>query len=456
MRAALLFLAALLFAAPASAEPARVIVSREGNHFVADYVFPSSAPAWAFWRSSVAMVDKQPFRPRSWTVLTPGVKLERRGKHDALVAQAGKAVPRRVRVRVAPFTDHLVADYVPAMQLGGGSIALFDGHFSVFSVDDPAKLDTLPSDFDSALVGDFGTAVQFQGPNLRLAGDVEGYREGNSSGTYGLFGVPNAIVRNGVATVLDSELPAWIADYLADYTPQVMRVLTAELGPSGMEPTVLAAWESAGRTEASMNGGTLKGLIVMRFEGEDATRPDDDLRRIARWFVAHEAAHFWLGQAVAYETPRDSWITEGGADLLAIRTLAKLDPSYDAKKRLNRSIADCAKLGDKPVATAHERGDHDSFYACGAVFALAAERASGGDFYAFVRGLVEANRADRRLTRAEWLGALDQASARPAISAHIAAMLDRGADDPKAALAALLDEAGIAFTLNAEGVPQLS
>ena len=28
-----------------------------------------------------------------------------------------------------------------------------------------------------------------------------------------------------------------------------------------------------------MNGGTLKGLILMRFEGKDALKPDDDLRQ---------------------------------------------------------------------------------------------------------------------------------------------------------------------------------
>lgn len=455
MKALWLLLLALI-AAPAAAEPVRVSVTRSGEQFIAEYAFPTAAPAWGFWRSSVAMADNLPFRPRSWTVLTPGVTIERRGKHDALVGQGGRPVPRKVRVRVTPFTDHLVADYVPAMRLGGRSVALFDGHFAVFSVGRPATLDSLPSDFDSKLVGDPGTAVTFKGPNLRLAGDVEGYREGRSHGAYGLFGVPRAIVRNGIATVIDSELPAWLADYLASFTPQAVASLAAGLGPSGIaEPTVLAAWEGSETKGASMNGGVLKGLILMRFEGQDAVQPDDDLRRIARWFVTHEASHFWLGQAVAYETAHDSWITEGGADLLAIRTVASIDAAYDAKRRINRSIADCARLGGKPVATAHERGEHDAFYACGAVFGLVAEKANGGDFFGFVRRLVEANRSDQRLNRAEWLAELDRLSGRPALSRRIAAMLDDGAPDPPAAIAALLQDAGIAFTRNADGVPEL-
>lgn len=458
MRALLLGLLLLFAAAPVAAEPVRVTVTRQDDRFLADYVFPTDAPAWAFWRSSLAMADNLPFRPRSWTVLTPGVKIERRGKQDALVSESAKPIPRRVRVRLTPFTGHLVADYVPAMRLGGNSLALFDGHFAVYSVDDPAILETLPSSVDPGRdpIGDPGTAVQFDGPGLRLAGDVDGYREGRSSGAYGLFDVPQAIVRDGVATVLDSELPKWISDYLAGYTPRVMAELTADLGPSGVtEPTILAAWEGVETKAASMNGGTLKGLILMRFEGADALQSDEGLRRMARWFVAHEAAHFWLGQAVAYESPRDSWIMEGGADLLAIRTLAQLDPDYDAKKRLNRSIAHCVKLGDKPVASAHERGEHDAFYACGAVFGLVAERANGGDFFAFTRELIEDNRQDGRLNRAEWLARLDQVSQQPELSRRIEAMLDTGAESPAAAVAELLKGANIAYELGADGVPQL-
>ena len=458
MRAVLLGLLLLFAAAPVAAEPVRVTVTRQGDQFVADYVFPVDAPAWAFWRSSLAMADNLPFRPRGWTVLTPGVKMERRGKQDALVSETAKPIPRRVRVRLTPFTGHLVADYVPALRLGGNSVALFDGHFAVFSVDDPAVLEKLPSSVDPGRdpIGDPGTAVRFDGPALRLAGDVEGYREGRSSGVYGLFDVPQAIVRDGVATVIDSELPQWISNYLAGYTPQVMAALTADLGPSGVtEPTIMAAWEGAEIKDASMNGGTLKGLILMRFEGADALQPDEDLRRIARWFVAHEAAHFWLGQAVAYETPRDSWIMEGGADLLAIRTLAKLDANYDAKRRLNRSIADCVKLGGKPVSSAHERGEHDAFYACGAVFGLVAERANGGDFFAFTRQLIADHRQDERLNRAEWLARLDRISRRPELSRQIGMMLDQGADNLSAAIADLLRTADIAYALDANGVPQL-
>ena len=81
-----------------------------------------------------------------------------------------------VRVRFTPFTGDLLADYVPALRLGGSSVAVFDGHFAVFSANRADILNRLPVGGDPRFIVDTNTAVQFRGRNLRLAGDVEGYR----------------------------------------------------------------------------------------------------------------------------------------------------------------------------------------------------------------------------------------------------------------------------------------
>jgi hypothetical protein len=451
-------LVALLLAAPVAAEPARVTVTRQGDGFVADFRLPADAPAWGFWRSTTAAADNRSWRLKSWKVLTPGVTLQRRGQQDALVGTNGRPVPRHVRVSLSPYTGEVNANYVPALRLGGDSLALFDGHFSIFSAG-LATLDTLPAGFDpaEAKIGDYGTAIIFKGKNLRLAGDVEGYRKGESAGTYGLFGVPDATVANGIATVVDSELPAWIAGDLAAFTPKVMGAMAARLGPAGVDqPTVLAAWEGGDRDGASMNGGTLKGLILMRFEGKAAFHELPALRNMARWFIAHEASHFWLGQKVDYASARDSWIMEGGADLLAVRTVSALDPAFDRTKVLNEALADCSKLAVRPVATSLERGEQRANYACGAVFALVAEKASKGDFYGFVRDLIAANAADRTVNSNEWLAALDARTGNGDASARIRRLLEQGSANAADDLAALLEQVGITFARDAKGVPRLS
>ena len=204
-----------------------------------------------------------------------------------------------------------------------------------------------------------------------------------------------------------------------------------------------------------MNGGTLKGLILMRFEGSAALRPLPALRNMARWFIAHEASHFWLGQAVDYGSTRDSWIMEGGADLLAVRTVSGLDPAFNRTKVLNEALAGCSRLAVKPVATSLERGEERANYACGAVFSLVAEKASKGDFYGFVRGLIDSNRADHIVNSAEWLAALDARAGNGEASSRIRRLLETGSSRPAEELAGLLKSAGIAFTLDAKGVPQL-
>jgi len=458
MRLLLLALIALVVVpvSVAKAQPVVVTVTRQSNGFIADFVFPRPAPAWGFFRSSPAANDGRSWRLQSWQVLTPGVALQRRGKFDALVSTNGRPVPPKVRVQLQPFTGHLVADYVPALRLGGDSVALFDGHFATFSVDSAAKLDRLPVALDATLVGDSGTSLKFRGGSLRLAGDVQGYRAGNSEGTYGLFDVPRASVRNGVATVIDGEMPQWIADDLTAYAPRVFELLSRRLGPSGIaEPTFLAAWEGGAKDGASFNGGTLKGLVLMRFEGKSALKQLPALTDLAHWFIAHEASHFWLGQSVRYTTQFDSWIMEGGADLLAMRTAQQLDPRFNGSKKINESLVDCLKLAGRPVATALERDEYRAYYACGGIFALVAEKANGGDFYDFTRKLIAANQGDHELTAAEWYAALDRASGSRKLSTEIRALVEKGSPDPKTALTTLLRDAGIAYTLNAKGDLQL-
>jgi hypothetical protein len=455
IRALLGLLLAIGASAGAQAQPVRVTVDRTGDSFIAEFVFPRAAPAWGFFRSSPAASNSQSWRQQSWQILTPGVWLERRGSFDAITA-GGRPVPPLVRVRFTPFTGDLLADYVPALRLGGNSVAVFDGHFAVFSANRADILNRLPVGGDPRFIVDTNTAVQFRGRNLRLAGDVEGYRRGNSEGTYGLYEVPRAVVRSGVATVIDSDLPKWIADDLASYTPRVIDVLTSRLGPSGVaQPTILAAWEGPNGEGASMNGGTLKGLILMRFEGQSALRQVPALADMAHWFIAHEASHFWLGQAVHYATPRDSWIMEGGADLLAMRTVQRLNPAFSSTAKLNEALRNCSTLAVRPVATAIDRNEVRANYACGAVFALVAERANKGDFFGFVRRIVDANRADRTLTSAEWLAAFERAGGSRGQSAAIRELVERGSRNPRVVLARLLRDAGIAHTLDANGVPQL-
>jgi hypothetical protein len=81
---------------------------------------------------------------------------------------------------------------------------------------------------------------------------------------------------------------------------------------------------------------------------------------------------------------------------------------------------------------------------------------NGNNFFAFTRGLIAANQADKSINSADWIAALVRASGSPGLGRTIAAMVDQGSDDPAADLAGLLREAKIPIALDRNGVPQLS
>jgi hypothetical protein len=196
--------------------------------------------------------------------------------------------------------------------------------------------------------------------------------------------------------------------------------------------------------------------VVLAYEGSGVLSEDDAARIEGLQFIAHEAAHFWLGQTVAYEYAKDAWITEGGADLLAMRLTALEQPGYDWRTDFNKSIEECVGLSyRRGIETARDRNEPRAYYACGAVFGLVAESASGRSFFTFVKNLIDANRVDGIVTRAEWLAALDVASRKPELSRDIARMLDRGVPDPKAFISALFTRAGVAHSVDAQGMPYL-
>jgi hypothetical protein len=452
----------LLTAAAPRPAPLEIVVTRAGASWTAALSFRRPARVWAFVRSPLTEETHQPWRPQSWTVETPGVRLERRGFYDVLVAADGGLLPARIRIRFTPFRERVAGDYDPALVFTDGSVALYSEQFDAFPADDPAAVARLPADLSTAPISYSETRVTFRdeaGPILYAGRRVPlATIETDSDGSYVLFGPIQPLMTPAMTLVVDPALPQWIRDSVGAATPGILDHYAAALGPApGPKPTIMMSWSGPAPGRRSMGGGALDGLIVMRFEGEGMLSGNPAARQSNLWFIAHESAHFWLGQAVHYQTALDSWITEGGAELLAFRAVAAADPSYDARAELQKAVNDCVTLSaGRGIARALERNEHRAYYACGAVFALVAEAASHRPFVQFVRTLIDANRGDRTVTRAEWLAQLDRVSRDPSLSRDIGVMLDRGATDPAAWIASLLTRAGVPVTRGPDGRPILS
>ncbi len=445
-----------------AAAPLEVSVVRDGERWTADFRFRRQARAWAFVRSALTEVGNRPWRPQSWIVETPGVRLERRGYYDVLVAADGGPLPERVRIGFTPFGRRVAGSYDPALVFTDGAVALYSEQFDAFPSAGAAAVERIPAALASSNIPYSATRVTFRdagGAVLHAGRRVASVTiEDDADGSYVLFGGATPIVTDAITLVVDPQLPQWLRGAIAGATPLILDRYAALLGPRpGPKPTIMVSWVGPTAGISSQGGSTLPGLVVMRIEGEGMIAGGQRARQANLWFIAHESAHFWLGETVYYQTPLESWITEGGADLLAFRSVAAVDPTYDVRAELQKSVEDCAALSaGRGVARALERGEHRAYYACGAVFALVAEGASRRPFHAFVRTLIEANRRDRTVTRAEWLAALDRVSRDRTLSRDIGVLLDAGAADPKAAIASLFARSRVPFTRRADGMPVLS
>jgi hypothetical protein len=437
---------------PGASRPA-VTVTRDSDAWTAGYTLDRDAAVWAFARSALTQDTRRPWRLEQWRVVTPGVILERVGAYDILRATEGGPVPRRVDIAFTPRAENLEADYGPLV-FSDGSVALPSGQFDVFPLSSAAEAAAVPADLnlydgeaEPAMVTwrDRAGPVLFRGERLAQA-------TASDADTYVLFGRTDLVESARLVTVTDPELPAWISEGIQAFSPQVADLYAARLGPGqSRRPTVMLSWTGPTSGLTSMGGSVMPGLIVMRFEGEGVLEPTVQVYNSARWFIGHESAHFWLGQVVRYARARDAWITEGGADLMAIRALQAIDPHYDGRAELQRKVDDCVRLSAAPVTEAAGRGEHRAFYACGAVFAMAAEgaqrRATGGDWFDFLKPLIDASRADGVLTRGEWLDALDAVSGDPSLRGDIETLLDEGSPRAAQVVAGLLDRAGVPVRL---------
>ncbi|RST29915.1 hypothetical protein HMF7854_03060 [Sphingomonas ginkgonis] len=455
MKRPLLFLASLAAsgAAPAatSASPdapvASVVVARSGNRWSADYRLAIAAPVWVFAKSHPPLKGPVSWRVPSVRVLTPGVRLERIGDYDALVADGG-AVPARVRLAFTPVSANLEGSYDPALLFTDGAVALYADAFRVLPLPSAAVAAKAPRDSD-LLPGvarptrmtfrDGGSPILYQGRRVDRVTTDDG-------DAYLLFGKATPLVGPALTTVIDPALPAWLATFLRTEIPAILQSYQRALGPAPVgRPTLLVSWAGPTPHLISMGGSVLSGMVVMRLEGIGVVKPSAQLSSQARWFAAHESAHFWLGQAIAYSRPEESWITEGGAELLAFRATAAADPHYDIHARLREARDECVPyLAHGGIEAAYQRtDDFRAYYACGVILALVAEKAAGGDFGRFVRTLIARHGAQKTVNRREWLALVEELGAPRGDTAAIADLLDKGHPDGKAALDGFIAATGI-------------
>jgi hypothetical protein len=460
--AAAIFLSLLPVASAAAAlEPVNVRVSREGENWIVTYVLNADAAGWAFPVSAVTFLENQPWRPRQWQLLTPNLELRREGNYDVLRSTNGRPVPRRLRVAITPASGSLRREYDPFVLLGNGTVALYSKQFDVAPVPPNVRVEAWSPEMSATAMGGAPARITFHdaaGPVF-----VNGRRQSNpvlsGAETYVIFGAAGITERESVATLTHPGLPAWLNTELLNLTPAIAAIYAERLGPKIEQgrPLLLLAWRGSTPGKVIADGGVRPGQILMNFEGEGLLEPNAAAQERAQWFIAHELSHFWLGSSgVGYSKPGDAWITEGGADMMAILALKKIKPSFDADSEVQRAVDDCVRFSVRPVSTASERNESRAPYACGLVFALAAQgavrRIGGADYFEFLRPLLTAHRRDRELSGSDWLDHLTEMTGNPASARAINRLVNEGADDPAAIISTLFTLTNVTHTRSASGL----
>ncbi|WP_052507783.1 M1 aminopeptidase family protein [Sphingomonas hengshuiensis] len=432
---------------------ARLTRQRDGS-WLLDYRFSRAAPVWFFVRSAPTR-QGQSWRLASWRVETPGVRLERHGRYDSLV---GAGPIDRVRIRITPFAQSLRADYSPFLLFSEGGAAVYDGHYEIYPLQSAEAAAALPDDLNGVPL-DAGGRIEIAAPGGRVLYRGVAHRGrfrrdlGGESG-YAYVGRTPVIETPALAGIFDPGLPPWIRAELDTFTPRLFALYRARLGPSiAARPMALVSWGGAKRPGTSLGGSVLEAMVVLQIEGAQTVAATPAVLQRVRWFLGHESAHFWMGQTVRYARRADAWIDEGSADVMAVRALERLVPGYDARDAFQREVDDCIRENGPGMALsgASARGNTRANYACGAVLLLAAEgavrkREAGADAFTWLRGLIDANRADGKVTQADWLAAFDAATGDPALGARVRSYLDSGVADPAAFVAELFAATGVAFS----------
>jgi hypothetical protein len=221
-------------AARPAAVPAEVEVVRDRQGWTAAYRFHRASPVWVFARSPLARESGRSYRPESWTIETPGVRLERRGWYDVLVADGGRPVPERVRIRFTPYVQDIQTGYDAALAFTDGSVALFDQQFKAFPVDSLADAAALPIDLDAVAAAGPPTRTTFRDTRGRVL--FEGRRYDTLTledrGTYVLFGAARPIITEAISAVFDPQLPGWLRAFLSRSTADILAGYARTLGPA--------------------------------------------------------------------------------------------------------------------------------------------------------------------------------------------------------------------------------
>lgn len=439
-----------------AAEAVVNVSADESGNWQVEYSFSEPQEVLVFVRSDAD------YRELTWTPETDDARFGRVAGIDTIVLDKPS---KKVSFSIIPLTSNLVADYTPFVTFSDGSIAIYEGQFTLAAVDSietvealdgtTRNLTTAPLRMDVVVSSDKPIIVDGEVHSNRITHRIEG------DGTYIYLGDGKVETFGSFTAVLDKRLPAWLRDRF-DSDLEAIFAGFEELWGFQLQnkATVMLAYKGDQSKGFTASGGALDQLLMMEVGGQNLSAPDADMLSYLQWFFAHEAAHlFQIDRGVRFAGDGDSWIHEGAANTMAYGLIASMLEG-DAGDRFLASVYanafdECVKtLDEGPLATAAERDAFPAHYSCGDFVALATDgflkRRNLYEFWNQLIGMAQGE-PDKRVDEAAYFSTMRILGGTIAQTNAIRNIVNGRPENARKALTGLLEKAGLEPQFSAGG-----
>lgn len=338
------------------------ITRHDDNRWSVEYTLASPTDRLIFQRSPDTS------RSQSW-IAPPGFELVSTEDGEVVRRTDGQKFGD-VNLQVPPNYRDLPKDYAPFAPFGDGGALFHTGRFFACA----KSCEESPS-WRMSLDAPDSQNIIIDGQVVR--GHADWLDNGDGRNVY--VGVHSPVDTGDLISVMDDALPIEIRSELDKQLPAFMRFFARRLGSLDSRPMLFASYDASHPGGGwGRQGGTLPGQIFTHFYGSawssEMAKPDfaSDLA----WHFAHEAAHLYQRQIYS-DSSADSWIHEGGAEMLAAFAMKAASPAaaqYVDHKLVAAGVECRSQLAGRSMSVALQAGEFQVAYSCGLLLNTAIDK----------------------------------------------------------------------------------
>lgn len=319
-------------------------------------------------------------------------------------------------ITFSSYYNFIQKDYTHNIKYTDGSVLLYTNHLALgASIIKDKSVSPIGASFS-------GTRFHFYGPNQNIVFLGQSFKNKaewslEGEGTYIYFGNIKPIENENMIAIIDPAIPKWAWSKTQKYFPKLFEFYKSKTGhPLSFKPVVFFNYDQVKGDYSNYSGGTLDGLVQLTINGQRWQSENVEQFNMLFHFLAHEAAHFWNGQMLAFEEENHSWMHEGGADTFA--NFAMLEFGLINYEQMVQKFEDAANScslnkGDESLEQSAKLWRYRNYYTCGATMGLASHVAvkmkdSSKSVFDVWKHIFNANIEDRTYNQQDYFDALNQ------------------------------------------------